>query len=322
MTLNLKHAAGRDIFVRLAADADIVLEGYRPGVPQRLGIDYETLRAHNPRLIYCSISGYGQDGPYRDRVGHDVNYLGYAGVLNFVGESGGAPVIPGVQIADIAGGGLMAAVGILTAVIARAQTGRGQFVDIAMLDGAMACNAYHTLMWFLTGRLPTRGGEQLTGRYPCYAVYETRDGRHVTVGAFEPHFWATLCRYFGREDFIARQWDEEAREEMFAVFRHAFRQKTMAEWVAELADTDICFGPVNTLDETYADPQLRHRGMIVELQTPGGQARLPGTPIKLSETPAAVRTPPPGFGEHTDHVLAGLGFSAAQVVQLRTEKVV
>ena len=128
MTLNLKHAAGRDILLRLAADADIVLEGYRPGVPQRLGIDYETLRARNLRLIYCSISGYGQDGPYRDRVGHDVNYLGYAGVLSFVGESGGPPVIPGVQIADIAGGGLMAAVGILTAVIAREQSGRGQFV--------------------------------------------------------------------------------------------------------------------------------------------------------------------------------------------------
>jgi crotonobetainyl-CoA:carnitine CoA-transferase CaiB-like acyl-CoA transferase len=322
MTLNLKHTAGRDILLRLVADADIVLEGYRPGVPQRLGIDYETLRAGNPRLIYCSISGYGQDGPYRDRVGHDVNYLGYAGVLNFVGEAGGPPVIPGVQIADIAGGGLMAAVGVLTAVIARGQTGRGQFVDISMLDGSMTCNAYHTVMWFLTGRLPQRGGEQLTGRYPCYAVYATRDGRHVTVGAFEPHFWATLCRHFGREDFIARQWDEGARDEMLAFFRHAFRQKTMAEWIAELADKDICLGPVNTLEETYADPQLRHRGMIVEMQTATGPTRLPGTPIKLSDTPGGVRTPPPGFGEHTDGVLAGLGFSAGRIAELRTERVV
>jgi len=322
MTLNLKHAAGRDILLRLAADADIVLEGYRPGVPRRLGIDFETLRARNPRLIYCSISGYGQDGPYRDYVGHDVNYLGYAGVLNFIGASGGPPVIPGVQIADIAGGGLMAAVGILTAVIAREQTGRGQFVDISMLDGSMACNAYHTLMWFLTGQLPQRGAEQLTGRYPCYAVYETRDGRHVTVGAFEPHFWATLCRHFGRDDFAARQWDEEAREEMFTFFRHAFRQKTMAEWVAELADKDICFGPVNTLDETYADPQLRHREMIVEMDTANGRTRMPGTPIKLSDTPGAVRTAPPGFGEHTDSVLTGLGLSEAQIAQLRRDKVV
>src|SRR4029077_10825921 len=129
-------------------------------------------------------------------------------------------------------------------VIARAQTGRGQFVDISMLDGTLSCNAYHVLMWFLTGRLPPRGGEQPPGRYPCYAVYATRDGRHVTVGAFEPHFWATLCRHFGREDFVPRQWDEAVREEMFAFFRNAFRQKTMAEWVAELADKNICFGPV------------------------------------------------------------------------------
>ena len=223
MTLNLKTDVGREILLRLAAEADVLLEGYRPGVPQRLGIDYETLRARNPRLIYCSISGYGQDGPYRDRVGHDVNYLGYAGVLNFIGEAAGPPVLSGVQIADIAGGGLMAAVGILTAVIAREQTGRGQFVDIAMLDGSVSCNAYHILLYLLSGRLPQRGGEQLTGRYPCYAVYRTRDGRHVTVGAFEPHFWATLCRHFGREDFIESQWDDGARrEEMFAFFRNAF----------------------------------------------------------------------------------------------------
>jgi crotonobetainyl-CoA:carnitine CoA-transferase CaiB-like acyl-CoA transferase len=323
MTLNLKADAGRDILLQLAASADVVLEGYRPGVPQRLGIDYETLRARNPRLIYCSISGFGQDGPYRDRVGHDVNYLGYAGVLNFVGEAGGPPVIPGVQIADIAGGGLMATIGILTAVIARAQTGRGQFVDISMLDGTLSCNAYHVLMWFLTGRLPQRGGEQLTGRYPCYAVYETRDGRHVTVGAFEPHFWATLCRTFGREDFIATQWDEGARrDEMFAFLRAAFREKTMDEWLHVLGDQDICFGPVSTLEETFADPQLRHRNMIVEMDGPHGKTTVVGTPIKLSDTPATLRTPPPGFGEHTEGVLAGLGFSGVEIAQLRAGGVV
>jgi crotonobetainyl-CoA:carnitine CoA-transferase CaiB-like acyl-CoA transferase len=323
MTLNLKAPQGRDVFLRLAADADVVLEGYRPGVPQRLGIDYDTLRRQSPRLIYCSISGFGQDGPYRDRVGHDVNYLGYAGVLNFVGTAGGPPVIPGVQVADIAGGALMAAVGILAAVIARQQTGRGQFVDIAMLDGSLSCNAYHVLLYLLSGRLPQRGGEQLTGRYPCYAVYETRDGRHVTVGAFEPHFWATLCRHFGREDFIEPQWDEGSRrEEMFAFFRTAFRTKTMAEWVAELGGKDICFGPVNRLDETFADPQVRHRNMVVEMPSAGGPTLIIGTPIKLSDTPAALRTPPPKFGEHTDAVLAALGFTAVQAAALRAAGVV
>ena len=243
MTLNLKHAAGRDVFLRLAAEADVVLEGFRPGVTARLGVDYPTLAAANPRLVYCAITGYGQDGPYRDRVGHDVNYLGYAGVLNYMGEAGRAPVIPGVPIADIGGGALMAAVGILTALVARERTGRGQFVDAAMLDGTVAWNVYHMLLYVLAGRAPERGRTQLTGHYPCYAVYETRDGRHVTVGAYEEHFWTTLCRHFGREDFIAVQWDEgEKREEMFRFFRAAFRAKTLAEWRAELGEKEICFG--------------------------------------------------------------------------------
>src|SRR5205814_3137450 len=260
LTLNLKAPEGRAIFHRLAREADVVLEGSRPGAAARLGVDYETLRALNPRLVYCAISGYGQDGPYRDRVGHDVNYLAAAGVLNYVGEAGGPPVIPGVQVADVGAGSLMAAVGILTALIARERTGRGQLVDVAMLDGAVAWNVYHTLLYLLSGRPPERGKTQLTGHYPCYAVYETRDGRHVTVGAYEEHFWVTLCRHFGREDFIAVQWDEgEKREEMFRFFRAAFRAKTLAEWRAGLGEKEICFGPGNTLQGTVADPQVRHR---------------------------------------------------------------
>jgi crotonobetainyl-CoA:carnitine CoA-transferase CaiB-like acyl-CoA transferase len=323
LTLNLKTDAGRDIFLRLAADADVVLEGFRPGVTARLGIDYDTLRARNPRLIYCAISGFGQDGPYRDRVGHDVNYLGYAGVLTYVGEAGGPPIIPGVQIADIGGGALMAAVGILAAVIAREQTGRGQLVDVSMLDGAVAWNVCHWLFYLLSGRVPGRGGTQLTGYYPCYAVYETRDGRHVTLGAYETRFWATLCQHFGREDLIPHQWDEgEKREEIFRFFRAAFRQKTLAEWTAELGDLEICFGPVNSLDEMFADPQVRHRGMVIETETPTGRTLVPGPPIKLSETPATIRTSPAGFGEHTDAVLAGLGLGPAEIARLRRDGVV
>lgn len=325
MTLNLKHDTGREIFLRLAADADVVLEGFRPGVTARLGINYDTLRAVNPRLIYCSISGYGQDGPYRDKVGHDINYLGYAGVLQYMGERDRSPIVPGVQIADIGGGALVAAIGILSAVIAREQTGRGQFVDVAMLDGAVAWNVYHALLYLMTGRLPERGAEQLTGQYPCYAVYETRDRRHVTIGAYETHFWATLCRHFGREDFVARQWDEgEIRDEMFRFFRERFRQKTMAEWIAELGGTDICFGPVLTLPEVFADPQVRHRRMVVESGDgdAAGGTPLIGTPFKLSETPASLRTPPARFGEHTGAVLSGLGMSPDAIARLREQGVV
>jgi crotonobetainyl-CoA:carnitine CoA-transferase CaiB-like acyl-CoA transferase len=323
MTLNLKAPAGLDVFRRLAADADVVLEGFRPGVATRLGIDFETLRRTNPRLVYCAISGYGQDGPYRDRVGHDVNYLAQAGVLEYVGETDRPPVIPGVQIADIGAGSLMAAVGILAALVARETTGRGQLVDVAMLDGAAAWNVYHTLMRQLSGVRPLRGGEQLTGHWPCYAVYETKDARHLTIGAYEEHFWARLCRHFGRDEFTALQWAEGPdREAMFAFFRNAFRQKTLAEWTTELGPLEICFAPVATIDEAFDDPQLRHRGMVHEMDTPMGPLRFFGPPLKLSATPATVRTPPPTLGAHTDATLASLGFDAAAIAKLRADGVV
>jgi crotonobetainyl-CoA:carnitine CoA-transferase CaiB-like acyl-CoA transferase len=323
MTLDLKAPAGRELLVRLVRDADVLLEGFRPGVAARLGIDYEVLRRENPRLVYCAISGYGQDGPYRNRVGHDVNYLAQAGVLEYVGEDGRAPVIPGVQIADIGAGSLMAAVGILAALAARETTGRGQLVDVAMLDGAAAWNVYHTLLHQLSGALPQRGREQLTGRFPCYAVYETRDHRHLTIGAYEPHFWAALCRHFRREESIPLQWaDDPEREATFAFFRDAFRQKTLAEWTAELGDLDICFAPVATLDEVFQDPQLRHRGMIVEMDTPAGPTRFFGPPIKLSDTPATIRTPPRGLGADTDDVLTALGLDATAIAKLRADGVV
>ncbi len=323
MTLNLKSPAGRDVFRRLSAESDVVLEGFRPGVAARLGIDYDTLRRDNPRLVYCAISGYGQDGPYRDRVGHDVNYLAQAGVLEYVGEADRPPVIPGVQIADIGAGSLMAAVGILAALVARETTGRGQLVDVAMLDGAAAWNVYHVLMRQLSGARPRRGREQLTGHWPCYAVYETKDGRHLTIGAYEEHFWARLCAHFGRDAFVPLQWAEGPdREAMFAFFRTTFRGKTLAEWTAELGVLDVCFAPVATIDEVFDDPQLRHRGLVHEADTPLGPLRFFGAPIKLSETPATVRTRPPTLGAHTDATLASLGFDAEAIARLHADGVV
>jgi crotonobetainyl-CoA:carnitine CoA-transferase CaiB-like acyl-CoA transferase len=324
LTLNLKQPEAREIFHRLAKDADVVLEGGRPGGAAKLGVDYETLAKLNERIVYCSISGYGQDGPYRNRVGHDVNYLGFAGVIGTTGVAGVAPAIPGVQIADIGGGALMAAVGILTALLAREATGKGQFVDIGMMDGSVAWQVINTFNFLSQGAQPSWGEALLTGRHPCYALYETKDGRWVTVGALEPHFWGNLCNRLGMPDLIGEQFSEgEKRDAMFRRVRAKFKEKTQAEWVAELADLDICFGPVATLSEALDDPHVKHRQMVVEQDDGrGNRRRTLGNPVKLSDTPPTLRTPPPSLGEHTDAVLAGLGYSKADVARLRERGIV
>jgi crotonobetainyl-CoA:carnitine CoA-transferase CaiB-like acyl-CoA transferase len=324
VTLNLKAEEGRALFHRLAAEADVVLEGGRPGGARKLGVDYDTLKAVNPRLVYCSISGYGQNGPYRDRVGHDVNYLGFAGVIEVTGVRGAEPVIPGVQIADIGGGALMAATGILTALLAREQTGEGQLVDIAMLDGAVAWQVLNAFNLLGQGTEPRRGATMLTGEHPCYALYETKDGRWVTVGALEPHFWRNLCHELGMPELVEKQFASGAeRDAMFARVRTAFRQKTMAEWVSRLADKDICFGPVATVSEMMDDPHVRQREMVLELTDRRGQARRTlGNPIKLSATPPTMRSAPADFGADTDAVLGGLGLGAADLDALRSRGVI
>jgi crotonobetainyl-CoA:carnitine CoA-transferase CaiB-like acyl-CoA transferase len=319
MTLNLKHPDGRQIFERLAGEADIILEGFRPGVTERLGIDYARMASLNPRIVYCSISGYGQDGPYRDRVGHDINYLGYAGVLGVSGGAGAPPTIMPVQVADIGGGGLMAVIGILAALMAREHTGRGQFVDISMLDGSVAWNVFHTLLHLVTGQQPQRGQTRLTGHHPCYAVYETKDGKYVTVGALEEHFWRNLCAALDVEEFIPDQYAEgNRREEMFRVMRAKFLQKTQAEWLQQLGPIDICFGPVNSIADCFTDPQVQARGMIRDVDG----LKLIASPLKFSTTPTAELTRPPEFGQHTDDILGSLGYSARAIEALRANRVV
>lgn len=318
MTLNLKHREGRRIFHRLARKADVVLEGFRPGVTRRLAVDYATLARINPRLIYCSITGYGQTGPLRDRAGHDVNYLAAAGVLDLIGEAGHPPVIPGVQVADIAGG-LNAAVGILLALVQRTKTGTGQYIDISMADGALSLLALPLFLQQRTGRAPRRGDNRLSHRYACYNVYETADGRYLAVGAVEHRFWKALCEALDLLDYVDFQYDDDRRQEIIAALRDEFRQKSAAHWLNVLSAADTCVSMVNTMEEALADPLFAARGMVA---APGENRPSIASPIRLGAGAAAPGRRAPAFGEHTDAILTELGYSAEEIRRLVDEQVV
>ncbi len=323
MSLNLKTAQGRDIFEKLLEKADVVIEGFRPGVVERLGIDYPTVSSRHPGIIYCSISGYGQSGPYKDRVGHDVNYLATAGVLDLIGPADSAPSIPGIQIADIAGGGMNAVIGILLAVIARSRTGKGQYIDISMTDGLLGFLSLP--MWFreLTGASPRRSDAVLSHRYACYNTYETADGRYLSIGAVENRFWKVLCEHFGVPQYTPLQYDDASREEIIAFMRERFRSKTIAAWEKELESLEICYARVNTLDEVFDHPLFRERQMVVDQSDPAGKTiRQFGIAVKLNRTPGKLRTPPAAFGQHTEAILSELGYSEEEIASLIREGVV
>ena len=319
MSLNLKTPEGQKIFHQLATDADVVLEGFRPGVVKRLAVDYQTLRQINPRIIYCAISGYGQTGPYRNRVGHDVNYLSVAGVLDQIGPAYAAPVIPGVQLADIAGGGMNAVLGIMLALYTRMQSGEGQYIDISMTDGMVPFLAAVQNFEQLTGTMPLRSDALLSHRYACYNTYETADGRYLSIGALEVRFWKRLCELLGASEYIPLQYDEDHRQEMITFFRNAFRAKTLDEWKTALGDLDVCWAPVQTLPEVLNDPLFIEREMVVEL--PHANPML-GVPVKLSATPGAVSSPPPAFGAHTASILAELGYANTEIERFAEQGII
>jgi crotonobetainyl-CoA:carnitine CoA-transferase CaiB-like acyl-CoA transferase len=324
LSIDLKADSGKAIFRRLARTADVLLESFRPGVMDRLGLGWEALRGENPGLVYCAISGYGQDGPYKNLVGHDVNYMGYAGALSVTGPRDGPPLAPGVQVADLGGGALMAAFAIAAALHHRRESGRGQFVDVSMTDGVVSWLIPHLAAFFATGRVPERARERLNGGWPSYGIYETADGGHVTLGALEPQFWANFCVLIGREDLRAAQHAEgAARDALEETLRALFRTRTRAEWVRLLHQADVCAGPVLALDEVVRDPQLEARGLFTEVEHPRlGPVRQVAFPVQMSLTPARVSTPPPELGEHTDEVLGSLGYDAAAIADLRQAGVV
>ncbi len=323
ISLDLKTQEGKEIFFRLVKNADVVLEGFRPGVVERLGVDYKAVRRINPGIIYCSITGYGQTGPYRDRAGHDANYLSVAGVLDLMGEADRPPAIPGVQLADIAGGGMNAAIGILLALYARQRTGRGQYIDISMTDGMAALLSVPLFFQQLTGQVPQRADTMLSHRYACYNTYETADGRAISIGAVELRFWQVLCNQLGVPEYIPLQYDDKRRQEIIACMRKTFKSKTLAEWEQTFGELDICYGPVKHLDEAMQDPHLRSREMFLEIDAGNGaKTTAIGVPVKLSETPGSLRTPPIQFGRSTRKILTEFGYTPVEIETLTQKKVI
>ncbi len=316
--INLKDDAGREVLLRLVREADVVLESFRPGVLDRLGAGYEAMKAVNPGIVYCAISGYGQDGPMRDRSGHDMNYLGLIGLLGITGEADGPPVQAGGQIADLGGGGLMAAFGIMAALRERERSGEGQFVDVSMADGALSWLAMVAGQYLCDGVVPRRGNQILAGSVLCYRPYQCADG-WVTLGALEPKFWQNWCRGVGREELIEVQFQAPGTD-AHAKVQAVFIERTRDQWTAFAAEHDCCLEPVLDLDEALDSELVQAREMVVGLDQPGAEkpVRLLGLPVKLSRTPGETnRLPGPALGEHTDAVLAAAGYDAGEIAALK-----
>ncbi|MFC1940274.1 CaiB/BaiF CoA transferase family protein [Chloroflexota bacterium] len=330
--LNLKSEQGRYIFYQLAEKVDVIVDPFRPSVANRLGIDYKTISKINPKIIYCSVTGYGQNGPYRDLPGHDINYISIAGALNLIGEADGRPVIPLNLLADLGGAALHATIGILTALIARSKTGKGQHIDISYTDSVISLLTGVAMIYFRDNVVPKRGETLSGGGYPYYNIYETKDGKFITIGCLELWLWKNLCREIGREDFIPFHFDPDHRlhkpegekwQEISSYLKQVFLTKTREEWFELLSKKDVPIGKVYSIDEVFTDPQVLHRKMVIELEHhTEGKVKQVGIAIKLSDTPGKVRSLPPLAGEHTDKILVCLGYSKQRISQLRKEGVI
>ena len=308
LRLDLKKPEGVAVFMRLAVTADVIVESFRPGVMDKLGIGYAAVAAVNPKIAYCSISGYGQDGPYRDRAGHDINYLGYAGVLDQIGSEGGDPAIPNFQIADLLGGALTAAMGILAAVLEAQRTGQGRYIDVAMTDSVLAHSYFTMLRLTDAGHSAPRGSDLLNGGLPCYATYRCADDRHMAVGALEGKFWKACCTALERPEWIRRQWDAGLRSEMAVLFATQPRD----DWAALFAAVDCCVTPILSPEEALENEQVAARRMV--LHEDGLTQFAP--PLKLSAYEFSVRQPAPKVGEHNAQILRAAGYTDDEIAGL------
>ncbi len=327
VALNLKDPRGREAVLKLAARSDVVLENFRPGTMDDLGLGYETLRAVNPRLVYASITGFGPDGPYRDKVAYDLILQGMGGLMGITGEEGGAPVRIGVAIADI-GAGMWTAYGILAALHARERTGAGQKVETSLMDGQVAWMTYMAHLYFATGASPGRMGSAHPTIVP-YQAFRVKDG-YINIAVGNDSFWVKFGRALGLtaeviadSRFATNSARATHRQEVLDLIEPILATRGSREWLEALEQAGVPAGPIYTMEQLFSDPQVLHRSMVLDVPHPTlGSVRLTGIPLKLSETPGEVRTAPPLLGQHTEEVLTSLGYTREQLAAWKTDKVI
>jgi len=323
MTLNLREEKAKEILRRLVKEYDVLFESFRPGVMKKLGVDYETMKEINPGLVFCSATGYGQDGPYKNRPGHDMNYISIAGILEATGRHTGEPVLPGIPIADMSIG-IFSAFSILAGIISRDRTGKGQYIDMSMTDCMVSYNMANIANYIASKQYPSSELLGITGENPCYNVFKTKDGKFISQGNIEDKFWINLLKLIGREDLKEYQYATgERHKTAMEEIQKVFLTKTRKEWLDIFEGQDVCYAPINDVEDMIADPHVQHREMIKEMEHPiEGKVTTVGFPFKFSETPAEIRTPTPGLGQHTEEILIGMGYKEKDITEMREKKII
>ena len=323
MTLNLREEKAKDILHQLIKEYDVLFESFRPGVMKKLGVSYESLKEINPRLIFCSATGYGQDGPYKSRPGHDMNYISVAGILESTGRHTGAPVLPGIPIADMSIG-IFSAYSILAAIIARERTAEGQYIELSMSDCMVSYNMANMANYIAGKQYPDTQILGIAGEDPCYNVFKTKDGKFIAQGNLEDKFWNNLLSLIGREDLKEYQFAKGERyEKAMDELQRVFLTKTRKEWLDLLEGSEICYAPINDVEDMINDPHVKHREMVVEQEHPvEGKITTVGIPFKFYGTPGEIRSPAPTLGQHTEDVLRGLGYNNQDMEEMKKQNII